>query len=78
MANGKAYAMKTSTLLISLGGILSATTLKWPWNWDRRTIAEIYRDSKAGKLQMSLYAKLISPISFALIIFGMYLALTWR
>ena len=70
--------MKLSTLLIVLGGLLSATTLKWSQIRDRRTVAEIYRDAKAGKLRSTLYAKIIAPISFILIPAGMYLALTWR
>jgi hypothetical protein len=70
--------MKLSTLLIVLGGLLSATTLKWSQIWDRRTVSEIYRDAKAGKLRSTLYAKIIAPISFILILVGMYLALTWR
>jgi hypothetical protein len=71
-------SMKLSTLLIVLAGLLSATTLKWSQIWNRRTLTEIYQDAKAGKLRSTLYAKIIAPISFILILVGMYLALTWR
>lgn len=70
--------MKLSTLLIVLGGLLSATTLKWSQIWNRRTLTEIYQDAKAGKRRSTVYAKIIGPISFILILVGMYLALTWR
>lgn len=70
--------MKLSTLLILLGGLLSATTLKWSQMWDRRTISQIYQDAKAGKQRATLYARIIAPISLTLILIGMYLALTWR
>jgi hypothetical protein len=71
-------SMKLSTLLIVLGGLLSATTLKWSQIWNRRTLTEIYQDAKAGKRRSTVYAKIIGPISFILILVGMYLALTWR
>jgi hypothetical protein len=70
--------MKLSTLLVVLGGLLSATTLKWSYIRDRRTIAEIFQDAKTGKLRTTLYAKIIVPISFILILVGMYFAVTWR
>jgi hypothetical protein len=70
--------MKLSTLLILLGGLLSATTLKWSQVWDRRTISQIYQDAKAGKQRATLYARIIVPISLTLILIGMYLALTSR
>jgi hypothetical protein len=70
--------MKLSTLLILVGGLLSATTLKWPQIWDRRTLSEIYRDAKAGKLRTTLYAKIVGRVSLIIIFVGIYLAFTWR
>lgn len=70
--------MKLSTLIIILGGLLSATTLKSSQIWDRRSLREIYHDAKAGRLRPTLYAKVVAPVSLTLIIVGTYLALTWR
>jgi hypothetical protein len=70
--------MKLSFLLICLGGLLAATTLNWSTIWDRRPLRQLYRDARIGKLRNSLYAKIVVPVSLALIIAGMYLALTWR
>lgn len=71
--------MKLSTLFMILGGLLAATTMKWPIiTRDKRTISQIYQDAKAGKLRSSLYAKIVAPVSLLLIIIGTYLALTWR
>jgi hypothetical protein len=70
--------MKLSTLLIALGGLLSATTLRWSQINSRRTLSEIYQDAKVGKLRTTLYAKIVAPVSLVLIIVGIYLALTWR
>lgn len=71
--------MKLSTLLLILGGLLLATTRKWPIiTWDKRKISEIYRDAKGGKQRSSLYTKIVAPVSLLLIIIGTYLELTWR
>ena len=71
--------MKLSTLLVILGGLLAATTMKRPIiTRDKRTIGRIYRVAKAGKLHSSLYARIAAPVSLLLIIIGTYLALTWR
>jgi hypothetical protein len=70
--------MKLSTLLILLGALLSATTLKWSLMWDRRTINQIYQDANAGMQRATLYTRIIAPISLILILTGVYLALTWR
>ncbi|MGB6488423.1 MAG: hypothetical protein WBE91_16220 [Steroidobacteraceae bacterium] len=71
--------MKLSALLTILGGLLAATTRKWPiFTGDKRMVGQIYRDAKAGKQRASLYAKVVAPVSLMLIIIGMYLALTWR
>ena len=70
--------MKLSSLLIVLSGLLAATTMKWALLWDHRTIGQIYRDAKSGKSRSSTYARIVAPISIALMIAGIYLALTWR
>jgi hypothetical protein len=70
--------MKPSSLLITLGALLSATTFKWSELWDRRTLREICQDAKAGKLHTTLYTKIVAPVSVVLIIVGTYLDLTWR
>jgi len=70
--------MKLSTLLIVLGGLLSATTFRWSQIFDRRTSSEIYQDAKAGKQRVTLYARIIAPISVIIILVGIYLALTWQ
>ena len=70
--------MKLSTLLITLGGLLAATTMKWSQFWDRRTLNQIYQDAKAGRLRSTSYQKIATPVAVALIVVGTYLALTWR
>ena len=70
--------MKLSTLLMLLGGVLSATTFKWSRIWDRRTMSEIYQDIKAGKQRATLYERIVAPISVTLIAIGIYLSFTWR
>jgi hypothetical protein len=71
--------MKLSTLLILLGGLLAATTVSWSHVWRlRQSFDQLYRDAKAGKLRSSRYARIVAFVSLALIIAGMYLALTWR
>jgi hypothetical protein len=70
--------MKLSFLLTCLGGLLAATTLSWSQMWDRRSFKQLYQDARVGKLHSSLYAKIVGPVSFALVIAGIYLALTWR
>jgi hypothetical protein len=70
--------MKLSTLLILLGGLLSATTLKWSQIRDRRTIGQIYQDAKAGKQRTTLRARISGYLSLILVLTGIYLALTWR
>jgi hypothetical protein len=70
--------MKTSFLLICLGGLLAATTLSWSQLSDRRSLKQVHLDIKAGKQRSTLYAKIVAPISVALIAAGLYLALTWR
>jgi hypothetical protein len=71
-------AMKLSTLLISLGGLLSATGLGWSQMWSRRSIKQVYLEVKAGRGRVGLYAMIVAPVSLALIITGLYLAFTWR
>jgi hypothetical protein len=70
--------MKLSTLLICLGGFLSATALRWSQMWSRRSIKQVYLEVKSGKARVGLYAMLVVPISLALIMAGLYLAFTWR
>jgi uncharacterized Tic20 family protein len=70
--------IKLSTLLIVLGGLLAATTVKWWMFSDRHTVPVVYQHAKAGKLGVTMYAKIVAPVSFILIVAGMYLALTWR
>lgn len=70
--------MKLSLLLICLGGLLAATALSWTQVWDRSTIKQLQQLLKSGKLPVSLYATIVAPLSLALVIAGMYLALTWR
>jgi hypothetical protein len=70
--------MKLSLLLIGAGGLLAATALSWTQVWDRRTIKQLHQLLKFGKLPVTLYAKMVGPLSLMLVIVGMYLALTWR
>jgi hypothetical protein len=72
--------MKLSFLLICLGGLLAATTLSWSelWRWDRRSFKQLYQDARAGKLRSTLYAKIVTLVSAALTVAGIYFALTWR
>jgi hypothetical protein len=71
--------MKLSTLLMILGGLLAATTMKRPlFTGYKRTVRQIYQDAKAGKQRSSLYAKIVAPVSLMLIVIGTYLAFTWR
>jgi hypothetical protein len=72
--------MKLSTLLMLLALLLIATTRKWPFfKWDNRTMGQIYQDIKAGRQQrLSLYARIVAPVAFLLMIFSIYLSLTRR
>lgn len=70
--------MKLSTLLICLGGLLSATGLSWSGMWSRRSINQVYLEVKTGKGRVGLYAMIVAPVSLILIIVGIYLAITWR
>jgi hypothetical protein len=82
IGNGAGYAhgiaMKLSTLLICLGGLLSATGLGWSQMWSRRSIKQVYLEVKAGRGRVGLYAMIVAPVSLVLIIAGLYLAFTWR
>jgi hypothetical protein len=70
--------MKLSLLLICLGGLLAASALGWTPVWDRKSIKRLHQQLKSGKLPVGLYATIMAPLSLALVITGMYLALTWR
>jgi hypothetical protein len=82
VGNGAGYAhgiaMKLSTLLICLGGLLSATGLGGSQMWSRRSIKQVYLEVKAGRGRVGLYAMIVAPVSLVLIIAGLYLAFTWR
>ena len=68
--------MRTSTLVIFAAGLLAATTIKWSELRTRRTLGDIYREAKAGRLRISPYRLIAGPASLILIIVGMYLALS--
>ena len=68
--------MKTSTLVIVLGGLLAMTTLKWSWLRDRRTLGQVHHDIRSGKQRASLYGKIVAPVALFVMITGMYMALT--
>jgi hypothetical protein len=70
--------MKLSLLLICLGGLLAATALGVTQVWERGAIKQLHQLLKSGRLPVSLYAKIVGPLSLMLVIVGMYLALTWR
>jgi hypothetical protein len=71
--------MRLGALLICLGGLLAATALAWSKMSSRRSIKQVYMDVKTGRmLRVGVYAMIIAPLSLALIIAGLYLALTWR
>jgi hypothetical protein len=71
-------AVKLSTLLICLGGLLAATALVWSKMSSRRSIKQVYLEVKSGRGRVGIYAMIVAPVSLALIIAGLYLALTWR
>jgi hypothetical protein len=75
---GNVVAIKTSTLLICLGGLIAATTVRWGHLRDGRTMKQIYQDARDGKLRSSRYSKFMSWVAVALIVTGLYLAVTWR
>jgi hypothetical protein len=70
--------MRSSTLIIIAGGLLSATTFSWSElrSQGHRRISDIYRDAKAGRIRSSLYRKFASLASLILIIVGLYLAIS--
>jgi hypothetical protein len=71
--------MRLGALLICLGSLLAATALAWSKMSSRRSINQVYMDVKTGRmLRVGVYAMIIAPVSLALIIAGLYLALTWR
>jgi hypothetical protein len=72
-------SMRLGALLICLGALLAATALSWSKMSSRRSIKQVYMDVKTGRMpRVGVYAMIIAPVSLALIIAGMYLALTWR
>jgi len=70
--------MKLSLLLIGLGSLLAATALSWTRVWDRNSIRQLHQALRTGQLRVGIYAMIVAPVSLALVIAGMYLALTWR
>jgi hypothetical protein len=54
--------------------LLSATTFKWSQLRGQRTISDIYREAKAGRLRSSPYQKITALLSLVLVAVGMYLA----
>jgi hypothetical protein len=68
--------MRTSTLLIIAAGLLASTTFKWSELRPHQTLGELYREAKAGRLRTSTYRKIAGPASLALIIVGLYLAIS--
>ena len=76
--NARGVAVKLSTLLICLGGLLGATALVCSKMSTRRSIRQVYLEVKSGRGRVGIYAMVVVPVSLALIIAGLYLALTWR
>ena len=70
--------MKSSTLLICLGWLLSMSTTRWSRSIYRRTLPQIYQEAKSGGFKSSAYQKVVTLISFLLIFTGVYWALTGR
>ena len=71
--------MRFGVLLICLGGLLAATALAWSKMSSRRSVKQVYMEVKSGReLRVGVYAMIVAPLSLALIIAGLYLALTWR
>ena len=68
--------MRTSTLVIFAAGLLAATAVNWSELQSRRTLGDIYREAKAGRLRISPYRLIAGPASLFLLIVGMYLALS--
>lgn len=58
--------------------LLSATTSKWSelWTGTRRTLREIYREARTGKLRSSPYQKFATVASLSLIVIGIYLLIS--
>jgi hypothetical protein len=76
--NRSAEPMRSSTLIIIAGGLLSATAIDWSelQSQGQRRISDIYRDAKAGRIRSSLYRKLATLASLVLIVVGFYLAIS--
>jgi hypothetical protein len=70
------HVVRTSTLIISAAGLLAATTIKWSELRTRRTLGDIYREAKAGRLRMSPYRAIAGPVSLVLMVVGVYLAIS--
>ena len=70
--------VKASTLLICLGTLISITATRWSQVPYRKSISQIYHDAKAGKIQSTPYQKVAVRVSTALLVVGVYLALTLR
>ena len=68
--------MRSSTLLMMAGGALSATAIKWSQLRGRRTLKDIHRDVKEGRLRISPYQHIVGVLSLMLILVGLYLALS--
>ncbi len=68
--------MRTSVLLIIAATLLTSTTFRWSELRPQRTLSELYREAKAGRLHTSAYRKIASLASWILIIVALYLALS--
>jgi len=68
--------MRTSTLVVFAAGLLAATMVKWSELRTGRTLGDIYREAKAGRLRISPYRLIAGPTSLILVIGGIYLALS--
>jgi hypothetical protein len=70
------HVVKTSTMITTAGGLLAATAINWSDLRTRRTLGDIYREAKAGRLRMSPYKAIAGPVSLLLIVLGTYLAIS--
>ena len=68
--------MKTSNLLILAAGLMAATTVRWAELRGRRTLGDIYREARTGRLRISAYRKVVTVASLILMLLGLYLAVS--
>jgi len=66
--------MRTSTFMIMGGGVLAAMTVKWADLRSKRTVGDVHRAARAGRIRSTMYSTITTMASLFFMVFGTYLA----